>query len=81
MVSHFIYCGDHYFEDAEELEEIILEKMRKYEIQSSILTMLKMARWKLVTQEKVKKAAEGKLKMMKIGKIMKDPLMMIWRSS
>ena len=55
--------------------------MRKYEIQSSILTMLKMARWKLVTQEKVKKAAEGKLKMMKIGKIMKDPLMMIWRSS
>ena len=36
--------------------------MRKYEIQSSILTMLHMLRLNLVTKEKVKKAYEGKLK-------------------
>ena len=36
--------------------------MRKYGIQSSILTMLHMMRWNLLTKEKVKKAYEGKLK-------------------
>ena len=36
--------------------------MRKYGIQSSILTMLYMGRWNLVTKEKVKKAYKGKLK-------------------
>ena len=35
--------------------------MRKYGIQSSILTMLHMRRLNLVTKETVKKAAEGKL--------------------
>ena len=42
--------------------EMILTKMRKYGIQSSILTKLYMTRLKLVTKEKVKKAAQGKLK-------------------
>ena len=46
----------------ETLKEIILTKMRKYEIQSSILTMLDMGRLYLVTKETVKKAYEGKLK-------------------
>ena len=36
--------------------------MRKYEIQSSILTMLGMQRFNLVTKEKVKKVYDGKLK-------------------
>ena len=44
------------------LEKIMLIKMRKYGIQSSILTMLRMKRKQLVTKEKVKAAAEGKLK-------------------
>ena len=61
-MPHFIYCGLHYLFEHKKLEEIILTKMRKYGIQSSILTMLNMERWKLVTKEKVKKAAEGKLK-------------------
>ena len=61
-MPHFIYCGEYYFEREEKLKEIILTKMRKYGIQSSILTIVNMYRWKLVTKEKVKKAAEGKLK-------------------
>ena len=41
---------------------MFLTKLRRYDIPSSTLTMLGMARWNLVTKEKVKKAAEGKLK-------------------
>ena len=64
LMPHLIYCGRHYLreERIEKLKEIFLTKMRKYGIQSSILTMLHMKRRKLVTKEKVKKAAEGKLK-------------------
>ena len=65
LMPHFIYCGPFYFsiqERIEKLKEMILTKMRKYGIQSSILTMLHMRRKNLVTKEKVKKAAEGKLK-------------------
>ena len=63
-MPHFIYCGLNYFNSMEQIEKlkgIILTKMRKYGIQSSILTMLWMQRQNLVTKEKVKKAAEGKL--------------------
>ena len=42
--------------------KIILKKMRKYGIESSILTMVDMTRLNLVTTEKVKEAAEGNLK-------------------
>ena len=64
-MPHFIYCGYYYFyieQQEKTLIEIILTKMRKYKIQSSILTMLMMVRSNLVTKEKVKKAYEGKLK-------------------
>ena len=59
-MPHFIYCGHYYFYD-QKLKEIILRKMRKYGLQSSIVTRLYMTRYKLVTKEKVKKAYEGKL--------------------
>ena len=65
LMPHFIYCGLYYFDQPERLQklkEMLLAKMRKYRIQSSILTMLNMVRFNLVTKEKVKKAAEGKLK-------------------
>ena len=65
LMPHFIYCGFYYMssqERTEQLKEMILTKMRKYGIQSSILTILNMGRLNLVTKEKVKKAAEGKLK-------------------
>ena len=61
-MPHFIYCGYHYNAVQKKLNEMILTKMRKYEIQSSILTMLVMERWHLVTKEKVKRAAGGELK-------------------
>ena len=63
-MPHFIYCGIHYFyqERRAKLEEIILTTMRKYGIQSSILTKLYMDRQKLVTKETVKKAYQGELK-------------------
>jgi len=57
LMPHFIYCGDYYFdgeERREKLKGIILIKMRKYGIQSSILTMLEMWRRNLVTKETVK---------------------------
>ena len=61
LMPHFIYCGDHYSHGVM-LKEMFKTKMRKYGIQSSILTMLDMWRFNLVTKEKVKKVAEGKLK-------------------
>ena len=64
LIPHFIYCGWHYNLRKHEVKfiDMIRKKMRKYEIQSSILTMLLMQRMNLVTKEKVKKAYEGKLK-------------------
>ena len=66
IMPHFIYCsGDHfkyYYEEFNKLEEIILKKMREYGIPSSILTTLSMFRRHLITKEKSKQAAEGKLK-------------------
>ena len=64
LVTHFIYCGDHYHwtnESTDRLREIFLTNMRQYGIQSGILTLLLMSRWHLITKEKVKKAYEGKL--------------------
>ena len=67
-MPHFIYCGDYYHWEKEgenreqTLKEMILSKMRLYGIQSSILTLLHMRRENLITKEKAKKAAEGKLK-------------------
>ena len=64
-MPHFIYCGTYHFyieKRQGKLKEIILTKMRKYGIQTSILTMVNMLRSNLITKEKVKKAAEGKLK-------------------
>merc|ERR1711917_20268 len=62
MMPHFIYCCGNYFYGFEKLKKIILKKMQKYGIQSSILTMLRMHRSRLITKEKSKQAAEGKLK-------------------
>ena len=62
LMPHFIYCGLHYCIEKEKLKEIILTKMIKYGIQSPILTILNMARLRLVTKEKVKKAAGRTLK-------------------
>ena len=65
MVAHFIYCGYHYNDSEEQIDhlrQIFLPNMRQYGIQSGILTTLDMWRWKLVTEEKVKQAYEGKLK-------------------
>ena len=67
MMAHFIYCYDDYYrygpyELFKKLKEIFLKKMRAYEIPSSILTTLHMFRLKLITKEKSKEAAEGKLK-------------------
>ena len=64
LMPHLIYCGMHYFYSWERiaLEEMILTQMRKYGIQSSILTMLKMSRRNLVTKETVEKAVQGKMK-------------------
>ena len=62
MMPHFIYCYGQFVISDDELKEIILKKMREYGIQSSILTMLRMERINLITKEKSKQAAEGKLK-------------------
>ena len=60
LMPHFIYCGN--FHNSEGFEYQCLEKMKKYGIQSAILTSLRMLRQKLVTKEKVKLAYKGKLK-------------------
>ena len=63
MMPHFIFCnGSIYYGEFKKLEEMILKKMREYEIQTSILTTLTMYRQHLITQEESKQGAEGKLK-------------------
>ena len=63
MMPHFIYCySDYYYNDEHKLKSCILKKMQKYGIQSSILTALRMDRANLISKEKSKQAAEGKLK-------------------
>ena len=59
MLPHFIYCGSYYFSHDEKLRKMFLTKMKKYGIQSSILTRLYMRRRNLVTEEKVIKAYKG----------------------
>ena len=61
-MPHFIYCGEYYWEEFDQLRKIFLTKMRKYGIQSAILTMLDMWRRNLVTKEKTKEAYKGRLK-------------------
>ena len=66
MMPHFIYCiGSTYHwvgHLSEKIKKMFLKKMREYEIQSSILTMLHMHRVNLITKEKSKLLAKGKLK-------------------
>ena len=65
LTPHFIYCGDYYRwteEKRRRFKEIFLAKVKRYGIQSSVLTALFMWRRNLVTKETVKKAYQGKLK-------------------
>ena len=64
MKPHLIFCVNipSFVYESDNLKEIIWKKMREYGIQSSILTMLCMERVHLITKEKSKLAAEGKLK-------------------
>ena len=75
-MTHFIYCGEYYFEDilplywgrkndvnditTKKFKEIILSKMTKYRVGSAILTMLLMQRQNLITKEKAKQYYEKK---------------------
>ena len=68
-MPHFIYCGEHYGQyqwggnpNSAKLKNIILTKMRKFGIQSSIVTHLHMRRLRLVTQEKAKKGQNGEMR-------------------
>ena len=66
MMPHFIYCN-HGFASSfdggfQNLTGIILRIMREYGIQSSILTTVSMDRLRIITKEKAKQVAEGKLK-------------------
>ena len=58
---HVIYCGQ-YHAPSYVFEDICLEKMQKYGIQSSVLTRLSMVKEKLITKEKSKQAYKGELK-------------------
>ena len=65
LVPHFIYCGHRYLytnERISRLGNIFLTIMRRYGIQSSNLTTLRMYRRKLITKENVKNAYQGKWK-------------------
>ena len=67
LKPHFIYCGDYHMkispeDNTEKFKKMFLKKMKKFGIQSSMLTMLHMRRLKLSTKEMAEEAAEGKLK-------------------
>ena len=66
LMPHFIYCGNYYGNNLESdrvqnFKKLILKKMKKMKIQSSMLTMLDMWRLKLVTEEKAEEAWDGML--------------------
>ena len=61
LVPHFIYCGEYLYVENMNFRKLFMEKMRKFGIQSSILTMLSMHRRNLITQEKANEASDGKL--------------------
>ena len=64
MMPHLIWCFGYFIWDEkfEIIKKIILKKMQEYGIQSSLFTMLNMVRENLITKEKSKQGAEGKLK-------------------
>ena len=64
LMPHFIYCNSFFLivGIVGKMQEIILQKMRKYRIQSAVLTTLEMRRDYLITKEKSQEPAEGKRK-------------------
>ena len=64
LKPHFIYCG-HYYQSMdrhlENFRKMFLKNMKKFEIQSSMLTIFRMERICLITEETAKAASEGKL--------------------
>ena len=64
LVPHFIYCRRYFFTSraVENFRRMFLTNMKRYGIQSSMVTMLHMWRKNLITKEKAKEASEGKLK-------------------
>ena len=57
MMPHFIYCNEdmlNYYRIDKNLKKLILTKMRKYGLPSSIFTTLRMTRVNLMTKEKSK---------------------------
>ena len=59
LIPHFLFCVN--VDVFVELQELILLTMGKYEIRSTLLTMLHMTRWRLITKEKSKAAYKGNL--------------------
>ena len=63
IIPQFFYCfNDYYSYSTEELEILVLARMKTYGLKSSILTGLDMWRLNLITKEKSKAAYEQKLK-------------------
>ena len=64
LMPHFIYCGNYYIWEKgwEKFETMFSTKMKKYGIQSAVLTGFWIARNYLIPKEKQKMAYEGKLK-------------------
>ena len=84
LIPHFLFCVN--VDVFVELQELILLTMGKYEIRSTLLTMLHMTRWRLITKEKSKAAYKGNLVQalyykVNIGGITRNPLMKIWNLS
>ena len=64
LLTHFIFCSHFLVLSGcyRQLKDVILTKMGKYGMQSSILTLLDIERKNLITKEKMKAAYKGKLK-------------------
>lgn len=71
LIPHFVYCGQYYVcpehlrnnPNGDLFGEMLLAKMKKFGIQTSILTMFEMGRRNLITKEKAKDASKGKFKL------------------
>ena len=56
---HFVYAGDCYNVNEDELRSIILDEMKKYKIKFVMVTSINLRRWELISKEEMESYCKG----------------------
>ena len=60
LKTHFVYAGNFYWLNEDKLRSLIFKGMKKYNIKSTIVTLINMRRRSLITKEKTENYCKGK---------------------